>query len=159
MDELTDANADDDELIARLRVAADRFDPVPSEVVAGALAAFTWRDLDAELELLLMEQSDDGNLAGMRSMAVGQFFTLGCESLVVELEVFPSVDRGLALHGLALLAPVTRVEMRRSDGTDPLLIDVEGGGRFGFDTVGPGPLKLVFHDDQGPRFASEWLTF
>ena len=159
MDELTDANVDDDDLMARLRAAADRFDPVPSEVVAGALAAFTWRDLDTELELLMMEQSDDGNLAGVRSTAVGRFFTLGCESLVVELEVFPAVDRGFSLHGLALLAPVTRVEMRRSDGTDAVLTEVEGGGRFAFDTIGPGPLKLVFHDDQGPRFASEWLTF
>jgi hypothetical protein len=132
---------------------------VPSEVVAGALAAYTWRDLDAELELLMMEQSDDGNLAGVRSTAVGRFFTLGCESLVVELEVFPGADQGLALHGLALLAPVARVEMRRSDGTEPVLTDVETGGRFAFAPVESGPLKLVFHDDQGPRFASEWLTF
>jgi hypothetical protein len=159
MDEHTEANVDDDELIARLKAAADLLDPVPPDVVAGALAAFSWRDLDAELELLLMEQSDDGALAGVRSMAVGQFFTLGCETLVVELEVFPSADGGLALHGLALLAPVSRVEMRRSDGTDALMTSVEGGGRFSFDAVEPGPLKLVFHDDEGPRFASEWLTF
>jgi hypothetical protein len=158
MNEHIDAkDVDDDELMAHLKVAADRLDPMPPEVRASAVAAFTWRDIDAELEMLMLELSDDGELAGVRSTAVGRFFTLGCDRLVVELEVFATAD-GVALQGLTLLAPVTKVEARRSSAAEPMLTDVEGGGRFAFVGIEPGPLKLVFHDDQGPRFASEWLT-
>jgi hypothetical protein len=161
MDEHTDAEAPDDVLVARLKIAAQRFDPVPPAVLAGGLAAFTWRDLDIELELLTLEHADDDDKAGVRSSgtAVGRFFTLGCDSLVVELEMFPAADGVLALQGLVLLAPIARVEVRTSSDSGPKVTDVERGGRFAFSDIEHGPVKLVFHDDDGPRFASEWLTF
>src|SRR5688572_27588943 len=91
----------DDELIARLSAAAARLDPVPDEVRAGALAAFTWRDIDTELEMLSLEQPDDKELSGVRSAtAVGRFFTLSCDHLVVELELFPASDGTMSLQGL-----------------------------------------------------------
>lgn len=159
MSEHTDANGlDDEELVAQLKVAVERFDPVPPALRAGAVAAFGWRDLDLELELLTLDASEE-QLEGVRSTAVGRFFTLGCDHLVVELELFPAGDGTLMLQGLALLAPVTRVEVRTSGSAEPQATDVERGGRFAFDTIVQGPIKLVFHDVNGPRFASEWLTF
>jgi hypothetical protein len=159
MDEHPEPRGEDDELIARLKVAAERLDPVPPSVRTGGRAAFAWRNIDNELELLTLEQTDGKELTGVRSTAVGRFFTLGCDHLVVELEMFPEADGSLSLQGLALLAPVARVEVRSLDGVGSTISEVGRGGRFSFDAVQAGPLKLVFHDDDGPKFASEWLTF
>ena len=157
-EQLDGPDVTDDELLAHLRSAAAILDPVPDSVKTGALAAFDWRDLDLELERLTLEHLDEQDRAGVRSTAVGRFFTLGCDRLVIELEAFPAADGTFALQGLVLLAPVTKVEVRRPDGGEPMVADVEGGARFALVGIGAGPLKLVFHDDDGPRFASEWLT-
>jgi hypothetical protein len=43
----------DDRLLRACRSIAAQADPVPPEVVAGALAALSWRTVDAELAELL----------------------------------------------------------------------------------------------------------
>lgn len=150
---------EDRALEAQLRVAAQRFDPVPDAVRAGAMSAFAWRDLDAALELLTVEAAEP-DLAGVRTTALGRFLTLSSERLVVELEVFPSDGPSgeVKLRGLALLAPVTTVELRSADGSTPVTAAIDGAGRFTVDGVPPGAARLVFGDADGPRYASEWLT-
>lgn len=58
-DDGTDATIDaaGDELLDRLRTAADRHDPAPADLTARAKAAFGGRDLDAELAELLFDSA------------------------------------------------------------------------------------------------------
>ena len=57
----------DDRLIEVLRRALAEADEVPTEVVAAARAAWTWRTIDAELAALVHDSTlDDQELAGVR---------------------------------------------------------------------------------------------
>ena len=51
-----------------LRRIAGQIDPEPATVTAGAMAAFSWRTIDAELATLTHDSLlDDDALAGVRS--------------------------------------------------------------------------------------------
>jgi hypothetical protein len=61
----------DDRLVEALRRALAEADEVPTEVVAAARAAWTWRTIDAELAALVHDSTlDDQELAGVRGATV-----------------------------------------------------------------------------------------
>jgi hypothetical protein len=53
IDDYSSSHLDDDRLLGACRSIAAKADPAPPEVVAGALAALSWRTVDAELAELL----------------------------------------------------------------------------------------------------------
>ena len=76
--------ASDDELLARLRNAANELDPVPEHVLAAARAAITTRRLDEELAELI---ADSALVESAVRAAGGEVRLLSFEAADVSLEL------------------------------------------------------------------------
>lgn len=144
----------DDDLLAELRQAASRFDPVPADVVAGARAAFVWRSMDTELAELVADTSQQDRVpAGVRG-AEPAMLSFEAPSLVMELEILP--ERG-GRRVLGQLVPPQpgRIEVRHAGGT--LQVDVDAVGRFSAGDVMPGPVSLRCQPSVGSPVETDWF--
>jgi hypothetical protein len=68
---LSDAQLDDEALLARVAEVFNRMDPVPDIAIELALASFGWRDLDAELVTLVADSHLDETLTAVRAETAG----------------------------------------------------------------------------------------
>lgn len=135
MDEMTGPT--DMETLRVLREIISGTDPVPTEVIEGARAAFAWRTIDSELAPLTADSSDDDRqLVGVRGDGGSRL--LAFESSTLSLVVELGDDRRL----LGQLTPPGpgQVEVRHGDGHDAL--EVDDVGRFRSDPLPPGPMSL-----------------
>lgn len=144
----------DEELISTLGRALDAADPVPESVLDGARAAFTWRNIDTELAQIVFDSSTE--LAGVRSEDVNRQVTF--EAPGVEIEVMV-VDNGARRLVGQLVPPVERtVELVGSDAVSS--VETDRLGRFDFDDIGPGPVRIVVRGADGqPLVQTEWVIF
>lgn len=144
----------DDELLGVLGRALDAADPVPESVLEGARAAFTWRNIDAELAEIVFDTATES--AGVRSEDVDRQVTF--EAPGVEIEVMVVGDGARRLVG-QLVPPVERrVDLVGSDSVQT--VDADHLGRFSFDDIAPGPVRLVVHGRDGQRLVqTEWVLF
>lgn len=144
----------DEELISTLGRALDAADPVPESVLAGARAAFTWRNIDTELAQIVFDSSTE--LAGVRSEDVNRQVTF--EAPGVEIEVMVVENGGRRLVG-QLVPPVERtVELVGSDSVSSM--ETDRLGRFDFDDIGPGPVRIIVRGADGqPLVQTEWVIF
>lgn len=129
----------DDELLEGLRDLAARLDPEPEQVRAGALAAFSWRTIDAELAMLMGDQRD-------RSL------TFEGGGLTVHLEI--GADGVIVGRLLPLGTP--EVEVCWDGGST--IVAVDGAGAFRATAVPAGPVRLRC---QGPGVGvvtTDWIV-
>src|SRR5258708_4387094 len=77
----------DDELEAQLRRLAGGLEPVPAELVAAAIEAFTWRDPDAELAELVFDSLLDQDAATLVRGGQERLFSFRSGERSVDLEV------------------------------------------------------------------------
>jgi hypothetical protein len=139
----------DDALLARLRAAARRFEPVPEEVVLSARATMAHLRLDAELaELVLDSAEQDRELAGVRSDAASaRQLTFNAGGLEVEVEILDEGDRcrlvGQCLPTGAVSVTVTYQARDRSGARSAIATEATADelGRFTAE-VPPGPFSL-----------------
>lgn len=76
-----------------LSEVSDRLDPVPPAALEAAIAAFSWRTIDAELADLVFDSSAQaGELVGIRSSHANRHLTFEAPHLVVELELDDDAD-------------------------------------------------------------------
>lgn len=146
MTEYTDA-----ELLAALgRVFAHR-DPPPDHVVAHAKDALTWQSLDADLaELVYDSKAQDAVLVRGDTREV-TFRAPG-----IEVEVMVLSERERSLIGQVVPAQTADIELRHGDATAVTRADALG--RFTFERVSSGPIKLVVVTDSGARVQTEGLV-
>jgi hypothetical protein len=143
----------DDELLSELSNALEE-PPLDENIIRAAQAAFTWRTVDAELELLSL----DADLAGagaaqVRDAGAGspRTFTFHSERLSVEVEVDDAGIVGqLTPPGpgqITLMTPDGRQETTEADEV----------GCFAFPPPPSGPVRL---DCQlgTDHFITEWVT-
>ena len=144
----------DDELLAVLGRALDASDPVPETVLEGARAAFTWRNIDTELAEIVFDSAQE--LTGVRSEDVNRQVTF--EAPGVEIEVMVVENGARRLVG-QLVPPTERtVELVGSDSVESA--DTDRLGRFTFDDIAPGPVRLVVLGADGERLVqTEWVLF
>ena len=144
----------DDELLAVLGRALDASDPVPETVLEGARAAFTWRNIDIELAQIVFDSAQE--LSGVRSEDVNRQVTF--EAPGVEIEVMVVENGARRLVG-QLVPPTERtVELVGSDTV--VSADTDRLGRFTFDDIAPGPVRLVVLGADGERLVqTEWVLF
>ncbi|HJR91403.1 MAG TPA: hypothetical protein VJ938_03090 [Acidimicrobiia bacterium] len=139
---------DDDRLLELLGAALAMNQAVPAELSDDARAVFTWRTIDAELLSLSFDSAVD-ELTGVRSSGTAErllrFFSGDVE---VEVDVI-----GGDLEGMVTGAQLDVVRLERPDGT---LVDsdVDEHGRFLFEAVEAGPLRLHIGEG-GP--VTEWF--
>lgn len=152
MSEFT-TSREDDQLLARLREGLDDRDPVPTDVMTFAKAAFTWRDIDAELAELDYDSSDEDVPAGVRSTATARMisFQVGKWMLDVEFDntsgrligqISPEASFIVELHTAGALFSVQSDEI----------------GRFDADEIAPGPLSMVLRFTDGEVIKTQWVV-
>jgi hypothetical protein len=144
----------DDRLLAMLTDALAAADPVPPSVIEGARAAFTWRTIDTELAELVFDSAHD--LAGVRGADENRQITFQAPGVEIEVMVIDDGSRclvGQLIPPAGMTVELVAGDTVRSEATDRL-------GRFTFDDVAPGPVRLVVLDTEGERVVqTEWVLF
>jgi hypothetical protein len=142
----------DDELLQELRSALQE-EPVAESVIRAARAAFTWRTVDAELELLSLDAGDElaaGALVRGGTGAPGSFAFHG-ERLSVEIEV-----DGAGIVGQLTPPQPGQVTLVSAEGPQATA-QADEVGCFTFPPPAPGPLRLDCRLG-ADRFVTEWVT-
>ena len=145
-----------DRLEERLRRVASEADPVPESVVAAARAAFTTRDLDAELAELVADSAvDEGVLTRDGSDDV-RMLSFAVGDVTVDVDVEPGPAPGtVVVHGLVVGA-VGEIVVVTHDARVSAAVDDHG--RFQNLAVSAGPVRLELTTAEGRRVATSWVT-
>ena len=147
---------DDDQLLAALAEALRSEQSVPAEFIAIGKAAFSWRDIDAELAILTYDSAFEGaeaELAGARSEPASlRYLTFASGELTVEIDV--TVD---AILGQLVPPGPGRVEVRTADGALITAVIDQGGG-FTIRPVPRGSFRLYCHSANGASIVTNWLV-
>ncbi len=122
---------------------ASRMDPAPAHVIAAAKASLGWRDLDAELAALVEQHA----LAEVRGES--ELLTFESGSLTIEVEV-----RGSVLVGQLVPPQVARIRLDHD--ADPLWTESDELGRFAFDGVALGHIRLTCYPHGGGAVRTAW---
>lgn len=138
----------DDELLRELRDALQE-PAVDERHIRAAQAAFTWRTVDADLEILALE-TDLAPAAEVRgSSAVPRTFTFHGERLSVEIEI-----DGDGVVGQLTPPGPARVTLLTADGPQAAT-DADEVGCFSLPPPPPGPMRLDCQRG-ADRFLTEW---
>ena len=143
--------SDDDllELVARALRAAD---PVPDRVLDGARAAWTWRTIDEELAELVFDSAAE--LTGVRSEDTARQLTFRAPGMEIEVMVTDEATRRI----VGQLVPPGAFTITLLVGDAALAETTDRLGRFSFDAVAPGPVRLVVADPDGTAVVTtEWV--
>ena len=154
--------AADEALVERLRAAARTGDGVPDHVLEAARAAFTLRDLDAELAQLVSDSADATGVGGaarpepvlMRGDEEPRTLTFEAGSVTVDLEI-TAVDGLRRVVGIAAGARPGELTVEYDDGNrvgGPL----DELGRFALE-VPPGRVRLRI-PAAGTPVLTPWTT-
>jgi hypothetical protein len=149
----------DDELEAELRrLAADR-EPVPAELLQAAVAAFSWRDIDAELAELVYDSLLDTDEASLvRGSAAERLVSFAAGGLTIDVEVTSS-GRGRTVLGQ--IAPPQRATVDIRHPRDTVTVEADELGRFRSGPLPPGPASLRLRPPPGagwPHVVTDWIA-
>ena len=143
----------DDATLAELKEALEESGAVPPQMREAALAAFAWRGVDQELELLLLAhdsalvddlQVRDAGPSGVRTLAFQG------DDLSVEIEV------GSDILGQLIPARPGRVALVTARGAR-LEVEADDMGCFRCPLPDGGPVRFLCTSD-GATVATEWVT-
>jgi len=147
---------DDDQLLASLREALQSERNVPAEFTAAGKAAFTWRDIDAELASLTYDSAFEGaeaGLAGVRAEPASlRSLTFTSGELTLEIEV----TEGALLGQLVPPGP-GQMEAHTTDGHVVTAVIDQAGG-FTIRPIPRGSFRLYCHTTSGASVLTNWLT-
>lgn len=144
----------DDELLELLSAALHTADPVPEHVLDGARSAFTWRTIDTELAELVFDSARE--LSGVRSDEAARQVTFRAPG--VEIEVMVIEDGLRRLVGQLVPPSVATVELVVGDAVRA--VQTDRLGRFAFDDLAPGPVRLaVLGVDGESTVQTDWVLF
>jgi len=149
----------DEAIFEELRELIARTDPVPERLNEAARGAFTWRTIDAELAELMQDsaEADEGALA-LRSAATGpRLLSFESPRVAIEAEVTVLGPRERRLIGQ--IVPPVAAAMTLEQGGVRLTAQADELGRFTFDRVGAGPVRLrAALPDGGMEIATPWTS-
>lgn len=142
----------DDELLRELR-AALREPSVDEKLIRAAQAAFTWRTVDADLEILSLETELVRDTALVRDAGQGapRVFAFHGERLSVEIEI----DHDGLVGQLTPPGPA-RITLVTPDGPHAAA-DADEVGCFTLPAPPPGPMRLDCQRGSD-RFLTEWTS-
>jgi hypothetical protein len=142
----------DDQLLDLVGRALRTAEPVPDRVVAGARAAWTWRTIDQELAELVFDSAVE--LTGVRSEDTARQLTFRAPGVEIEVMVVDDASRRI----VGQLIPPGAYAMRLTIGDRVIEELSDGLGRFTFEPVSPGPVRITVEDLDGGHVAStEWV--
>lgn len=144
-----DVPDDLDQLEQDLRAAAAVVDPVPSRLLEGAIIAYGWRTVDADLAELVFDSLSESAVAAVRGGDQPRLVTFRTQDLTVELEL--SADR---LVGRVEPSGPSSVGIQQGARTVPVRADALG--RFATSDLTRGALRL--HIRRGERsVVTDWI--
>jgi hypothetical protein len=129
----------EDRLMSLLRRGLEQADGVPTDVNEFAKAAFSWRNIDAELAELAYDSNDEKVPAGVRSTATARMLSFQAGDWSIDIEYNAATSR---LIGQVEPARQVTVELHVAGAV--ITTETDDLGRFDFDGVLPGPVSLVF---------------
>ncbi|MGE5293041.1 MAG: hypothetical protein ACM3ML_38835 [Micromonosporaceae bacterium] len=144
----------DDELLRELGAALKEL-AVPENVIMAGEAAFTWRTMESEIELLaladLSELAGDGALVRGSPAGTPRTMAFHGDRLSVEIEI----DDGGIIGQLTPPGP-GQVTLMTASGQQ-LVTQADEVGCFSFPLSPPGPLRLecALGED---RFMTDWVA-
>jgi hypothetical protein len=124
-----------DQLEQDLRVAAALVDPVPSRLVEGAITAYAWRTVDADLAELVFDSLSESAVTAVRGGDQPRLVTFRTQDLTVELEL--SSDR---LVGRVEPASLSSIDVQQ--GARTVAVPADALGRFATSDLVRGALRL-----------------
>ena len=142
----------DDDLLELVGRALRAGDPVPDRVLDGARAAWTWRTIDEELAELVFDSAAE--LTGVRSEDTARQLTFRAPGMEIEVMVTDEATRRI----VGQLVPPGSFTITLVSGDAALTDTTDRLGRFSFDAVAPGPVRLVVTDPDGTAVVTtEWV--
>jgi hypothetical protein len=129
----------EDRLMSLLRRGLEQADGVPTDVNEFAKAAFSWRNIDAELAELAYDSNDEKVPTGVRSTATARMLSFQAGDWSIDIEYNAATSR---LIGQVEPARQVTVELHVAGAV--ITTETDDLGRFDFDGVLPGPVSLVF---------------
>jgi len=145
--------SNDDELMRDVGQAL-RTEPVEERILVAARAAFTWRTMDAELDLigvLYDSHLDEAALVRGNSPGAPRTLVFHGDDLGVEIEVS---DTGI--EGQLIPPGPGEVSLLTADGTHAT-VTADEVGCFTFPAPPRGPIRLDCALESH-RFVTEWIT-
>ena len=137
------------ELVGRALRAAD---PVPDRVLEGARAAWTWRTIDEELAELVFDSAAE--LTGVRSEDTARQLTFRAPGMEIEVMVTDEASRRI----VGQLIPPGGFSITLLAGDQELAAATDRLGRFSFDAVAPGPVRIAVTETDGTHVVTtEWV--
>ena len=143
----------DDELLELLGRALRVADPVPEHVMEAARAASTWRTIDQELAELVFDSATE--LAGVRSEDTARQLTFRAPGVEIEVMMVDESSRRV----VGQLVPPQAATIRLTGGDRETDQEVDRLGRFTFDGVPPGPIRLSVLVDGARIVTTQWVLF
>jgi hypothetical protein len=143
----------DEELLAMLRKGLAEGDPVPSDVADFAMAAFTWRDIDAELAELDFDSADEDVPTGVRSSTTVRMMSFQAGQWMIDIEYDEAAGR---LIGAT--TPPARYSVDLHTSGAKFTTESDDLGRFTADGIAPGPLGMVFRFTRGHTVKTQWVV-
>jgi hypothetical protein len=148
--------ADDDELVAALQEAFRAERDVPREFIQAGQAAFTWRDIDAELATLTSDSATGlaaAAAAPVRSAeASPRFLTFRSADLTIELEISAE-----GIVGQIVPPQPGRAETRPATG--PVSgTEIDDIGCFVVQPLPSSPFRLHCQASSGISAVTTWIT-
>lgn len=142
----------DDELLELVGRALRAADPVPDTVMNGARAAWTWRTIDEELAELVFDSAAE--LTGVRSEDTARQLTFRAPGMEIEVMVVDEASRRI----VGQLVPPGAFTIQLLAGDQEHTATTDRLGRFSFDAVSPGPVRLAVVDTDGTHVVTtEWV--
>jgi hypothetical protein len=145
---------DDDVLMDELKAAVRDRQEVPPAFAEAAKAAYTWRRIDEELELLTLSyDSSVADRAAVRgpTTSLERILVFESEDVTMTLEVGPEV-----LMGQVVPARPKRVVLEVASGPGDE-VEADDSGFFLLRRPPAGPIRLTWHDgDLG--VVTDWVT-
>lgn len=145
---------DERELLDALRRVLEVVDAPPAHVIANAREAFTWHGVDAELAELVYDSATETTPVEVRSAEASRQVTFRAPGLEIEVEVVS--ERVRIVIGQLVPAQAAAIELHQGDAVRTTEADVLG--RFTFDDVTPGAIKLTVVTAAGATVQTEGLT-
>ena len=146
------APLDDDGLLELLGAALSTADPVPAHVLAAARGAVVWRTIDQDLAECVFDSATE--LTGVRDHDAARQLTFRSPDLEIELMVVDAAQRRL----VGQLVPGRAATVRLDSAGDAVEQQSDRYGRFSFDHVAAGPVRLGVTAIAGGRdVLTEWV--
>ena len=143
----------EEELVAGLRKALEASDPVPGDVAEFAKAAFTWRDIDAELAQLEFDSAEEDLPAGVRSSATARMMSFQVGQWMLDIE-FDDLSGRL----IGAISPEASYSVELHTPGALFMTESDDVGRFEAEGIRPGPLSLVLRFSHRSVIKTQWVV-